>query len=337
MSILRISSDLAAKDPKWSIIRSNFAASLEAGLVDLRQIVSFACRFDCQEVLSNYCDPSRDSTADIQELWSRHVRKIRFSGPGNLVSEKRVRALNDAFPCAHLDAISLSGTSIYRVVSHTNWFELLGSANEFWRRDSVADLDLQGTFANLAPDQLAAWCSAIGSLPEDERRFRLDPGANKSLALGVVWFTEEETVPFGWSEPPSVELAERARDALGLGHFPSDTVPGPTHLFALRFDGAVADRVSHYRPNAIDGLDNARFMVPKNHQDDSQEVNWGWTAHLARIEDDRLSLDGAHERIANQIWEEDMQDAPIDFAYLGELATRHSVPDATFATRLEML
>lgn len=337
MSISKLSADLAATHPKWSIIRSNFIVGLDTSLFSTRDLVSFAQQLDCQTLLSGYRSSSSSASADIQELWAGHIRKLRFSGPGNVVSEKRVRALPDVFPCAHLNSVRLTGSNVYRVISHTNWFELLGSANEFWRREAVADLDLQGSYASLSSAQLSFWCHSIGSLPEEERWFRLDPGANKSLALGIVWFTDEATVPFEWSEPASVQRAEAARDALGLGHFPSSTIAGPTHLFSLRFDGAAADRVAHFRPSAIDGFDNARFMVPRNHGSEADEIEWGWTAHLAHIDEEHLRLDGAHERVANQIWDEDIADARIEFAYLGELTKPHEVPDSTFARRLEML
>ena len=337
MSLSRLSAALTAKHPKWSIIRSNFVASLDVGLFSARQLIGFAKRFDCLQRLRDYNSSSRDGSADIQEMWEEYIRKNRFSGPGNIVSEKRVRALHEIFPCAYLNAVSLAGSKVYRVISHTNWFELLGSANEFWQRDAVADLDLPGVYSHLSPDRLRSWCGSIGSLPEEKRWFRLDPESNKSLALGVVWFTDEDTVPFEWNEPASRRLAEAARDAHGLGHFPSLTTPGPTHLFALRFDGIAVDRVEHYRPSAIDGLDNARFMVPRNHLAGGDEVSWGRTAHLARIEDDSLRLNGARERIANQIWEEDLQGDRIEFKYLGELTTPHDVPDETFARRLEIL
>ena len=333
--LLRKLSALASSHAPWRIIKANLDAGVIVGLHSSREILEFAKGCDLGAKLDDCLRSSGDPVADINAIFTGVVRRRRYAGPASEVRRQdRVEAIDLELPCAFDEDETLSGQVLYRVVKHTSLVEMIGTDNEFWRREEVADLDIAPLPGHATAEEIGEWCTSLGSLPEAQRRFVV--GAGNTMAAGIVWFTRVSDVPFDWNASPSSAHAKSARDLLGLVHFLPAASTGRAWLFALRFPGDAADRVGHYRPSAFDALDNARFMVPRNHSG-GEDIHWGSTAHLAHIDDGTLSIEGAPERVANQIRSDDLGGNSVEFAYLGELADAHDVPDEQFAQRLEEL
>ena len=129
MSLCRLLAVLAARDSRFCIIRANLLASLDVGLCNLCQIDAFARRSGCLKRLRDY-DPSksRDVSKNIEKIWKEQIQKHRFARePDPSVGRHRVRVLPPpkAFPCAHLNAVSLAAPKVCRVINHASWNQLI--------------------------------------------------------------------------------------------------------------------------------------------------------------------------------------------------------------------
>lgn len=316
-------------------MRHNIVRGINNGMYSHRDLIGFASAIDGHALLSELSSPGRDVDSDIEAVVMA-VRKARYLSRSDS-RDGRIRANTEAFPCACSEKPNLSGKRLYRVIDHVSLLTfMLPEANAFWDQEEVVDLGLTPSDSR-TPDALSRLCVALGALPAELRRFRL--GRDQLLTYGILWFTNETTPTFRWDTPPSGTLAATARDKLGLVHLaPNSREARTSHLFCLAFDGEVAERVGHFRPCAFDGIDNRRFMVPRDPTSTVGTAEWGRTADLSAINDDDLLLDGAPERVANQIFHNDFRDTEsLDFMYLGELSVPHIVPDQRFADRLAAL
>lgn len=161
-------------------------------------------------------------------------------------------------------------------------------------RDLVAlDLPVYETPVDSDRDaRIALW----RDLPLDVRRFQLGPEATLGRADQVLWFTRRDDLA---TCPPDATvgslLGQRARDALGLSHFPTGAV-----LVAIHFSG-TATRASSRRPTFLDGATHPRFRVWPDTHAARGDGDWGRTVDLAALEDDAPVLDGCPERVAGSI------------------------------------
>lgn len=313
----------------------NIARGLDNNMYSHRELISFAKAIGGSALLNELSHPGRDVDSDIEAVVAA-VQKARYLSRSES-PDNRIRANPETFPCACAEKPSLSGRRLYRVIDHVSLLTfMLPEANAFWDQEEVVDLGLNPSDSR-TPDALSRLCVSLGALPAELRRFRL--GRDQLLTYGILWFTNETTLPFRWDARPSETLAVTARDKLGLVHLaPNSREARTSHLFCLAFDGEVAERAGHFRPCAFDGIDNRRFMVPRDPTSTVGTAEWGQTADLSAIGDDGLSLNGAEERVANQIFYNDFHDTEsLDFMYLGELSVPHSVPDQRFADRLAAL
>ncbi|WP_105403199.1 hypothetical protein [Neorhizobium sp. T7_12] len=309
----------------------NLAAGIEVGLHTYQDIFTFSKTCDFLPKLNESALQISSAKSQLATAYTDIVRRKRYSGPGSDDTEqRRVNALNNIFPCAFSNAERLDGETLYRVVPHTSLMYLID--HSYWRKRAVANLDLQPLPRNAKEVDIREWCEALGSLPDDERRFKLP--TNGRLSNGIVWFTRAQDMPDDSIDGPSEKRAQASRDRLGLVHLKPAGRDIPLYLFSLRFPGVIADRVGHYRPSAFDSLDNSRFMVPRNKSEGVPELHWGRTADLASIQSESKPVRGAPERVSNQIWEEDMKGSEVSFTLLGELKTRHRIGDKRFAERL---
>ncbi len=330
MGILRDFNHLSLHHARWRILRNNLENGIHAGLHDRCDIRRFARRAGLAPQLVRFRPGLGDQQAVMNEWWHQNLRPFRLAGPGSAVRRQpRVEALEHSFPRAHFRTSGLAGERLCRVVPHTSLLHMIGAGSDFWERESVLDLRLTQNAPAADSPLMEEWCLRLGSLPSAERHFSLAPRA--SITAGMVWFAREGDLGLDWEAPPSPDRAAAFRDLLGLVHLPYVGNTDRTWLFMLRFNGAAADKVGHYRPSALDAVDNARFQVPPRAPADP---NWGRTAQLAAIADKNLCMNGAPERIANQITEGDLAGGPIEFALLGELKERHDGADAAFADRL---
>lgn len=334
-SLSRITRALASCNPKWEIIGHNVARGLSNNMYSRRELIKFARAIGGPPFLSQFSGIDRKVDQDIEKVVDA-VRKARYLAR-TVSPDNRIRANPTALPCACAGRPSLSGKRLYRVVDHVSLLTfLLPESNPFWDQEQIVDLGLIPSDTRTS-DSLSKLCRALGTLSAEIRRFRL--GRDQLLTYGILWFTTEATLPFVWDAPPSEALAKTARDKLGLVHLaPSDRDPRTSHLFCLAFDGEVVDRVGHFRPSAFDGIDNRRFMVPRDLPTTAEAAEWGSTADLSAIDDEKLSLNGAKERVANQILHNDfLNTEALDFMYLGALSAPHLASDRRFADRLAAL
>lgn len=302
------------------------------GLYTGRDLLQFARQIGAAAVLGSLTPSGKGADEDVSNFFNSHVRPIRYTARGKSVSG-RMEADSAVFPCAYQQTPVLQGMKLCRVVDHRGLFRLLLPSNPFWKRVEDQSWTKGRSIRHKTEAEVSDICAALGSIPESLRRFRLVP--NDALTYGVVWFTAESSLPFAWESPPSPDLAARARDGLGLVHLPAKRELQPTHLFCLRLDGRIADHVGHYRPTALDGMENRRFMVPTNVPSGIAGPQWGWTADLAMIDQAARPMTGAMERVSNQIVDTDFEpDETIEFSYLGELTSSHAIADSLFASRL---
>ena len=160
-----------------------------------------------------------------------------------------------------------------------------------------------------------AWIEELGRLAHAERRFhiKVDEGHGRPL----VWFTrQEEITGLLSSKPrPGFSLADVVRDYLGLIHH-GPTVPHgaiPNHLFVLDIPASAALRAGHWRPSAIDGVDNRRFMVHGS----PARAAWGTTFDLESFASKRSG--GGSERVLLRLQRELLLEDTLGFSYIGRV------------------
>ena len=332
MFLKNILESLSTSHPAWRIVRANLTSGLSESLHSQKDLIRFAKDAKINTFLADF-DPSDPATVpdfiDIVQL-TRDRRYAQPSGPRPSVDPdpKRVFAVPEHFPCAHMNSISLSGQDLYRVVPYSGMKYVIHDS--FWRRPEVVDLDISPLPDSASPYEIREWCELLAELPEEEREFQVK--RNGRLSSGIVWFTPYLEIPDVLTACAPEDRAERIRDYLGLVHYCTMSDPAPTHLFGLTFPGEAADKAGHYRPCALDSLDNSRFMVPF-----SSSPDWGATADLAVVNARIAPPTGAPERVANQIWDEDFDGAPVRFEYLGAVETPHRFPDLDYAELLESI
>jgi len=162
----------------------------------------------------------------------------------------------------------------------------------------------------------AAWMEKLARLPAQQKWFNLKPDQGSGTPL--VWFTrgsEFEQLLRSFT-PNGANLADKIRDHLGLIHH-GPCVYGsslPNHLFVLHIPATVVHKAGHWRPSAIEGINNRRFLI---HGPESGSA-WGRTVDLDSFA--KGESRGGSERVLLRLQRDLFQDGErLAFDYIGRV------------------
>ena len=130
--------------------------------------------------------------------------------------------------------------------------------------------------------------------PARERHVRFNPSA--SLGRGaVVWFTRRDSLLQAQRQDDR-DSGQRARDALGLVHYPAGIVLGALHIPAR-----ALQTLSFSRPNFLDAANHTRFKTWPDGMTTRLNRTWGYAADLAKVASGVPNVDGCVERVTTTI------------------------------------